>query len=380
MKPRVYLPGSKIGVMGGGQLGRMFAIAARRMGYRIHTFAPDEDTPAGQLADVEITASYEDEEAVRRFAKDIDVLTFEFENIPLKTIEWVAENCEVRPGGDVLHIAQHRLREKEFLSSAGFPLAPFHSVANRGELDQAIQKIGIPSVLKTASFGYDGKGQRKIFSREDVQGLDLDHGPFVLEQLVRFTKEISVVVARGADGRTEVFPVCENIHCDHILDRTLVPAGIDQKAAHSAQGLARSIAEKIGIIGVLAVEMFLTEDGSILINELAPRPHNSGHFSFDACVTSQFEQQLRAVCGLPLGSPDLLQPCAMANLLGDLWRDGEPDWLAVAAFPDVKIHLYGKSQPKPKRKIGHLLAFGDNAAQASARALEARAALTPRST
>jgi 5-(carboxyamino)imidazole ribonucleotide synthase len=376
MKPRVYLPGSKIGVMGGGQLGRMFAIAARRMGYRIHAFAPEEDTPTGQLADVEIAAAYEDEEAVRRFAKGVDVLTFEFENIPLQTIRWAMEHCEVRPGGDILHITQHRLREKEFLSRAGFPLPDFFPVRTREELESALSKIGLPCVLKTASFGYDGKGQRKITSLSDLDPVPFEEGPFVLEAYVSFAMEISVVVARGQDGGVETFPGCENIHRDHILDLSVVPARISDQAAAAARDLARDIATRIGLVGLLAVEMFLMEDGAILVNELAPRPHNSGHFSFDACVTSQFEQQLRAVCGLPLGSAALLRPCAMANLLGDLWAGSEPDWLAASAFPDVKIHLYGKSQPKQKRKMGHLLAYADTAGSAATRALQARQALT----
>jgi 5-(carboxyamino)imidazole ribonucleotide synthase len=375
MKPRVYLPGSKIGVMGGGQLGRMFAIAARRMGYRIHTFAPDEDTPAGQLADKEVSADYADEDAVRSFAGSVDVLTFEFENIPLQTIRWAGDHCEVRPGGDVLHISQHRLREKEFLSRAGFPLPAYHPVANSRELEEGIKKTGLPCILKTALFGYDGKGQRQIVSRDEVRGMDLNGEGFVLEAFVKFSKEISVVVARGADGQTDTFPVCENLHNDHILDMTVIPARIDSPAANAAQDLARRIAEEIGLVGVLAVEMFLMPDGAILVNELAPRPHNSGHFSFDACVTSQFEQQLRAVCGLPLGSSGLLRPCAMVNLLGDLWSHGEPDWLAAAAFQDVKIHLYGKAEPKPKRKMGHLLAFAADADSAVSLAAAVRQAL-----
>ncbi|MEI8341475.1 MAG: 5-(carboxyamino)imidazole ribonucleotide synthase [Verrucomicrobiota bacterium] len=376
MRPRVYLPGSKIGVMGGGQLGRMFAIAARRMGYRIHTFAPDEDTPAGQLADVEFHADYADETAVRNFAKHVDVLTFEFENIPLQTIRWAGEHCEVRPGGDVLHISQHRLREKDFLSAAGFPLPVYHPVASAADLEAGMETTGLPCILKTASFGYDGKGQRKIVTRDDAQGIDLNGEAFVLEAFVGFSKEISVVVARGADGQMETFPVCENIHRDHILDLTIVPARMNSRDANAAQNLARNLAEEIGLVGVLAVEMFLMPDGAILVNELAPRPHNSGHFSFDACVTSQFEQQLRAVCGLPLGSTDLFRPSAMANLLGDLWLNGEPNWHAASTFRDVKIHLYGKSKPKPKRKMGHLLAFGIDAESAASRVREARLSLS----
>jgi 5-(carboxyamino)imidazole ribonucleotide synthase len=378
--PRSFLPGSTIGVMGGGQLGRMFAIAARRMGYRVHTFSPDEDTPTGQLSDVEVAADYDDESAVRTFAKGVDVLTFEFENIPSQTVEWCAAHCVVRPAGRVLHICQHRLREKNFLASAGLPLPKFAPVSDLSELAAAIVEIGTPAVLKTAAFGYDGKGQRKL-ERADHLETDWERfggAPAVLEAWVPFEKEISVVIARGVDGATAAYPVCENQHSHHILDVTIVPANISAEVAERAQALAAQIAEALNIVGLLAVEMFLLPDGQILINELAPRPHNSGHFSFDASITSQFEQQLRAVCGLPLGSPELLRPAAMANLLGDLWADGEPDWRAAAALPEVKIHLYGKAEPRAGRKMGHLVAFGDTPQHAAERVREARAALTPR--
>ena len=376
---RVFLPGSTIGVMGGGQLGRMFAIAARRMGYRVHTFSPDEDTPTGQLADREVAARYDDAEAVRDFARGVDVLTFEFENIPVQTIGWAAEFCEVRPAGSVLQICQHRLREKEFLDQAGLPLPGFMQVGSAGELAAAVAELGLPAVLKTAAFGYDGKGQRKIMPGDNLMQA---WAPFagtsaVLEQFVGFEKEISVLVARGADGQTATYPVCENVHRHHILDVTMVPANISPDVESRARALAVGIAEKLGLVGLLAVEMFLRADGVILINELAPRPHNSGHFSFDASVTSQFEQQLRAVCGLPLGSTESLRPAAMVNLLGDLWAGGEPDWAAVLAMPDVKLHLYGKAGPRAGRKMGHLTAFGATTQQAAERALAAREALQP---
>ncbi|MDB6173590.1 MAG: phosphoribosylaminoimidazole carboxylase [Chthoniobacteraceae bacterium] len=376
---KIFLPGSTVGVMGGGQLGRMFAIAARKMGYRVHTFSPDEDTPTGQLADREVAARYEDAEAVRDFARGIDVLTFEFENVPVQSVEWAAECCVVRPAGRVLHLCQHRLREKEFLSGAGLPLPRFAHVSNIEEFKAAVEKIGTPSVLKTAAFGYDGKGQKKI-----EQGADLDAAwiPFegegaVLEQWVSFEKEISVIVARGIDGQMKTYPVCENAHRNHILDVTVVPAGVTVEVAARARHLAEIVAERLDLVGLLAVEMFLLPDGGLLINELAPRPHNSGHFSFDASITSQFEQQLRAVCGLPLGSTELLGPVAMANLLGDLWSDGEPDWCAAAAFPEVKIHLYGKSEARPGRKMGHLVGFGADTNEARERVCAAKKALTP---
>lgn len=376
-QPRTFLPGSTVGVMGGGQLGRMFAIAARRLGYRVHTFSPDEDTPTGQLADREVAARYDDAEAVRDFAHRVDVLTFEFENIPVESVEWAAEICAVRPAGRVLHICQHRLREKEFLAAAGLPLPQFARVMSEAELRAAVARIGAPSVLKTAAFGYDGKGQRKIEAGTDLAAIWQSYAgqPAVLEEWVTFEKEISVIVARGVDGATATYPVCENAHRNHILDVTIVPANIAPDIAGRACALAEKVAEKLELVGLLAVEMFLKGDGEILINELAPRPHNSGHFSFDACITSQFEQQLRAVCGLPLGSTELLRPVAMANLLGDLWSEGEPDWAAAAAFPEVKIHLYGKSDARPGRKMGHLVAFGRDTAEAERIVRAAREAL-----
>ena len=379
-EPKVFLPGSTIGVMGGGQLGRMFAIAARRMGYRVHTFSPDEDSPTGQLADREVAAPFDEEAAVRDFAQGVDVLTFEFENIPAQSIEWAAEHCVVRPSGSVLHICQNRLREKTFLAGAGIPVVPFAAVANESELEVAIRALGLPAVLKSAAFGYDGKGQYRIDSADDAAAAWRACGAqsAVLEAWVSFEKEISVIIARGSDGATATFPVSENIHAHHILDLTLVPARITRAVADRACALAAHIATELDLVGVLAVEMFLAGDGTLLVNELAPRPHNSGHFSFDACITSQFEQQLRAVCGLPLGSTRLLRPSAMANLLGDLWTLGEPDWRAAAAFPFVKLHLYGKGTAKPGRKMGHLVGLGDDVEEALAMVRAARAALSPR--
>ena len=378
---RTILPGATLGVMGSGQLGRMFAIAARRMGYRVHTFSPDSDTPAGQVSDYETAAAYDDEAAVREFAQSVAVLTFEFENVPSRTIEWAAAHCPVRPSGKVLHICQHRLREKEFLAGAGIPVAPFRKIESAAQLTAAAAEIGLPSVLKTAAFGYDGKGQRKLRQGDDLAAAwqPFEGQPAVLEKFITFEREISVIVARGLDGAMTTWPVCENEHANHILDVTLCPARLSALVADRAAELARSIALALEFTGVLAVEMFLMRDGAIFVNELAPRPHNSGHFSFDASVTSQFEQQVRAVCGMPLGSTESLRPSAMANLLGDEWSNGEPDWAAAAAFPDVKIHLYGKATAKPGRKMGHLTAFGATAEEAAATVRAARLALTLRS-
>jgi 5-(carboxyamino)imidazole ribonucleotide synthase len=372
--PSVILPGSTIGLMGSGQLGRMFALEARKMGYRVHTFSPERDTPTGQVADKEVCAPYLNEAAVRAFASGVDVLTFEFENVPVQSIAWAAEHCAVRPAGSVLHTCQHRLREKEFLRQAGLPIADFAPVASEAELRAGTLQTGLPAVLKTAAFGYDGKGQKLLRPDADLAAawLDFEGQPAVLEAWVPFEKEISVLVARGATGQTRTYPVCENIHSHHILDVTLAPAPLPDSVAESAAALAIRAAEALELVGVLAVEMFLLPGGTILINELAPRPHNSGHFSFDASVTSQFEQQLRAVCGLPLGSTESLRPAAMANLLGDLWAHGEPDWIAAAALPEVKIHLYGKTKPRPGRKMGHLVAYGSTVQAAAELVREAR--------
>ncbi len=373
----VFFPGSTIGVMGSGQLGRMLAIAGRRMGYRIHTFSPEKDTPTGQVADLEVSASYADEAAVRAFAKGVDVITFEFENIPVESVHWAAEHCVVRPAGSVLHICQHRLREKEFLRGGGFPVANFEAIETESQLRNAVEKIGVPSVLKTAAFGYDGKGQRKLLPSADLGEVwaSMQGQKSVLEAWVPFEREISVIVARGVDGQTATYPVCENVHTNHILDVTMVPARIPLEVTSAAESLAVKVAHAIGLVGVLAVELFLLPSGEIVINELAPRPHNSGHFSFDACVTSQFEQQLRAVCGLPLGSTELLRPVAMANLLGDVWAKGEPDWLSVSSMAEIKLHLYGKAEARPGRKMGHLVAFGGTADLAAESVRKARAVL-----
>ena len=377
MSDAKFLPGSTIGVMGGGQLGRMFAIAARRMGYIVQVFTPEEETPAGQFADLTRIADYNNEAAVRRFANEVDVITFEFENIPIQTVEWCEEDCVVRPAGSILHIAQNRLREKEFLSSAGIPIAPFRVVRNAFELANAIEQVGRPAILKTAAFGYDGKGQQMINAREDFdeiwQASSADE--MVLEGAIDFEKEISVIVARRSDGATKTFPVSENIHRDHVLDITVVPARVPENVERDAAKLACDIAEKLELIGLLGVEMFLKKSGEILVNELAPRPHNSGHWTIEGCVTSQFEQQVRAVCGLSLGSTEILRPTAMANLLGAIWQKGAPDWSKALEIEGVHLHLYGKSEPRPRRKMGHLTALAKTADDAIARVSDARAAL-----
>jgi 5-(carboxyamino)imidazole ribonucleotide synthase len=371
------LPGSVIGVLGSGQLGRMFAIAARRMGYRVHTFSPESDTPTGQVADVEIGASYDDLDAVRSFARAVKVVTFEFENVPAATAQAAAECAPVRPSGSVLHTTQNRLREKSFLASHSFPVTPFRAVNSIDDLTAGLAEFGYPAVLKTAGFGYDGKGQTKInSSNQAAAALQAGGGrELILESFVDFDAELSVVAARGIDGSFEHWGVIENIHHNHVLDLSIAPAKVSSAVRAEATEIARAVLERLDVVGVLCVEFFLTTKGGLLINELAPRPHNSGHLTFDACVTSQFEQQLRAVCGLPLGSTELLRPAAMANLLGDLWEEGEPNWVAAAAFPEVKLHLYGKLAPKPGRKMGHLTAMAETPDEAAGLVRAARQAL-----
>jgi 5-(carboxyamino)imidazole ribonucleotide synthase len=373
----MILPGATVGVLGSGQLGRMFAIAARRMGYRVHTFSPDYDTPTGQVADKEVAAPYDDLDAVRDFARGVAVVTFEFENVPAATAETAAQHAEVRPAGTVLHTTQNRLREKGFLARAGFPVAPFAPVRSAEELKTALAEIGCPAVLKTADWGYDGKGQAKISRPEEADSAwtTLGTREAILEAFVDFEREVSVVAARGLDGTFASFGLFANDHRNHILDVTVSPAPVSPKVEREALEIARGILEGLEVVGVLCVEMFLTRDGRLLVNELAPRPHNSGHLTFDACVTSQFEQQLRAICGLPLGSTELLRPAAMANLLGDVWSAGEPDWAAACRFPEVKLHLYGKAAARPGRKMGHLTALASTPEEARRIVLAAREAL-----
>ena len=374
---RVIAPGAALGVLGGGQLGRMFAIAARRMGYRVHTFSPDDDSPAGQVADLEVTATYEDLEALRTFARGVEVVTFEFENVPIEAIDAVEALAPVRPSGVALHTAQQRAREKTFLADRGVPTAPFAAAATLDELWDAVARVGTPAVIKTAAFGYDGKGQHKVATPADVEHIwtAIGHQPAVVEKFINLQAEISIVAARGVDGEMAAFPPFENRHRNHILDLTTVPAAVPPAVGTRAVEITRTILEELQYVGVLCVEFFVSTDGELLVNELAPRPHNSGHLTFDAATTSQFEQQVRAICGLPLGAPDIPRPAAMANLLGDLWVDGEPNWAAACRFTDVKLHLYGKSSPRPGRKMGHLTAVGKTVQDAQERVIAARDAL-----
>jgi len=368
------LPGSVVGVLGSGQLGRMFAIAARQMGYRVHTFSPETDTPTGQVADVEITASYQDLEAIGAFARGVNVVTFEFENVPAAAVEAAARLAPVRPSGSVLEVTQHRFREKTFLSRNGFPTAPFLPVKTLADLGSALGQIGCPAVLKTAGSGYDGKGQAKIMTTADAESAFAATGnqEKILEGFIDFELEFSVVAARGIDGAFSHWGLIENSHRKHVLDLSFAPARVPKETARNAIAMANDLLEVLDVVGVLCIEFFLTREHGIMINEVAPRPHNSGHLTINASRTSQFEQQLRAVCGLPLGSTEFLSAAGMANLLGDLWQGGEPNWAAACTCPDVKLHLYGKEDPRPGRKMGHLTALAPVAETAVERVLHAR--------
>jgi 5-(carboxyamino)imidazole ribonucleotide synthase len=371
---RIVLPGATIGVLGSGQLGRMLALDARRMGYRVHTLSPDIDTPTGQVADLEVNAEYDDLDAIRAFARGVEVVTFEFENVATDAADAAAEVVPVRPSGSALHITQQRAREKAFLADRGYPVTPFARAQSLDELAIGLGSVGLPAIVKTAAFGYDGKGQHRIDRIEDgerVWGL-IGRQEAVIERLVEFTHEISVVAARGLDGEFAHYGAVENVHRNHILDLTVAPARIPARIAGEAVDLAHRLVDDLEYVGVLCVELFVTADGRLLVNEIAPRPHNSGHFTIDACVTSQFEQQVRAVCGLSLGDTAQVKPAAMVNLLGDLWINGEPDWAAALAMRDVKLHLYGKGEARAGRKMGHITALGDTVDEAAAKALAAR--------
>lgn len=373
----MILPGKTIGVLGGGQLGRMLGQAAQTLGYRVHVFEPQASCPAGAVANYEVNASYEDENALTQFARNCDVITYEFENIPAAPLATLAGGAPLHPRAEVLHLCQNRQREKAWLRANGFPHVAYAEALD-GDIAPAVATVGQPAVVKTADFGYDGKGQMKISDTNDLEKavLIFRGRRCVVERWVEFTSEVSVIVARSATGETRAFPVAENIHTHHILDFSIVPARVDAAVAHAGERLATAIAEKLGVVGLLAVEMFVTKSGDVLVNELAPRPHNSGHWSIDGCETSQFEQHVRAVCGLPLGAVEIRQPTVMVNILGDAWRwrdgrvAGDPAWDAVLRAPGAKLHLYGKAEPRMGRKMGHFTVRDANIETALARAEE----------
>ncbi len=374
----MILPGGTIGVLGSGQLGRMLAIAARQMGYRVHVYSPSEATPTGQVADREFVGGYTDLEKVREFAASVDVVTYEFENVPEATATACAEIVAVRPNPYTLQVAQNRILEKTTLAAAGLPVTPFRPIRSLHDLEAAVAELGRPSVLKSAESGYDGKGQVKIYAETDLASAYAEIGNVeaVLEQFVAFEREVSVVGARGTDGTFVHYGVIENEHVDHILDMSIAPQTLP--VSEQAIEIARGVFETLDVVGTLCVEFFVTEDNSVLINEIAPRPHNSGHLTIDGCVTNQFEQQLRAICGLPLGSTRFHAPTVMVNLLGDLWENGEPNWGAALAFAGVHLHLYGKGEARIGRKMGHLTAVANSIENAKSIALNARNALVTR--
>lgn len=372
-------PGSTLGILGGGQLGRMFALAARAMGYRVHVFVPEEDSPTGQVADHATVAAYDDLAALERFAQQVDAITFEFENIPSSVTNLLETIRPVRPGGALLHRTQHRLREKTALAEAGAPTVAFRGVRDLASLEGAIEDLGTPVILKTAAWGYDGKGQARIDAPSEAATAwtTIGQQEAILEAVAPFEREISVVGARGAGGEIELFEPTENEHRNHILDVSTVPARGSDTTLRAAREITRALLEAWDVVGVLCVEMFAMPDGTLVVNEIAPRPHNSGHLTIDAYSASQFEQQVRAVAGLPLARPRRYGAAAMANLLGDLWQDGEPNWAAALA-EGASLHLYGKKSPRPGRKMGHLTVVADSVDDARERAIRARERLTLR--
>jgi 5-(carboxyamino)imidazole ribonucleotide synthase len=379
--PTVFPPGSSLGIVGGGQLGRMLAREARRKGYRVVVFTDEyPPSPAGQLATREINAAYYDPEALSSFVSDVDVVTMEFENIPAPFLAALEQRRPIFPSRHALETTQNREREKTFLRAHGLPCADFRVVDSADSLAAAVADLGAPCVLKTAAFGYDGKGQVKLTdAAADWEAVWSAFGAArgVVEAWVDFACEVSVVAARGQDGAFVPFACVENQHAHHILDVTIAPARVAPAVAAEAVRLARAVAEALDYVGVLAVELFVLPDGRVLVNEIAPRPHNSGHYTIDACVTNQFEQQLRAVTGLPLGDPTQHTPAVMVNLLGDVWpgETESPDWTPVLRHPRAKLHLYGKRRALPKRKMGHFTVLGDTATQALVEALAIKAEL-----
>jgi 5-(carboxyamino)imidazole ribonucleotide synthase len=373
------VPPATIGMLGGGQLGRYALMAARTMGYRTIVLDPDRSAPAGVVADRHLVAEYDDDAALRQLADAADVVTTEFENPPAESIQWLDRRTRVAPAPSAVGIAQDRIKEKAFLVEQGLPVGEY-AVVDGALVDDVTRSpdVDFPAILKTARMGYDGKGQARVADESAMRvAWQLMGGvPCVLEQALQLDTELSVVVARTAGGSFAAYPVAQNTHVDGILDCTVVPAAVPRQLADRAVGLAMAIADALGYVGVLAVEMFVV-DGELLVNELAPRPHNSGHWTLDVSLTSQFAQQVRAVCGLPLGDTSMSRPAAaMVNLLGDLWSEGEPDWRAALEHPNVALHLYGKAGARPGRKMGHITAWADTIRQAELLARNARAALT----
>ncbi|MCS6797864.1 MAG: 5-(carboxyamino)imidazole ribonucleotide synthase [Myxococcota bacterium] len=356
------LPGATLGILGGGQLARMMALEARRMGYRVRVLDPDPHGPAASVADGCVAGAFDDAEAAIRLATTVDVVTLDTEHVPAEVLERVQCIVPLRPSASVLRTVQDRLEQRRFLDRLGVPQTPWAPVDDAASLHAAAAAVGTPLVLKTRRAGYDGKGQ--AFASDPSQLLEawdrIGRAPAVAERFVRFEREVSVLLARHPDGALAFYPLVENAHRRHILHASRVPAVVPAGIEEQARRIAARIAEALDHVGVMAVEMFLTREGGLLVNEIAPRTHNSGHYTLGACATSQFEQHVRAVCGLPLGDPALLSPAIMLNLLGELWRDGPPDWTAVLRHPRARLHLYGKRDARPGRKMGHVLVIDDD--------------------
>ena len=371
-------PGSTIGIIGGGQLGRMLAIAARQMDYKTVVLDPDSNCPAGQVADRVIRSDYSDLKASSELAALADVVTYEFENVDADSVSSAEKHKPVRPSSSVLRTTQNRLHEKKALLQAGIPVANFCKVDSLRDLEDAASVLGYPMVLKTATEGYDGKGQSIIDGERDLaisyDQLSARNVDLIVEQFVSFKAEVSTICARTIDGMTATFDPAENIHRNHILDTSIVPARIDESVTDKARIIATDIAEKLDVIGLIAVEMFVTQENDILVNELAPRPHNSGHYTMDGCDTSQFEQLVRILAGMPITLPKLHSPTVMVNLLGEIWEDtdGNPDWQRALELPGVSLHLYGKSAARVGRKMGHINVVAETVEEALYIAVEAR--------
>jgi 5-(carboxyamino)imidazole ribonucleotide synthase len=373
----VILPGATLGVLGGGQLGRMFTMRARTMGYRVIVLDPDPESPAGAVANQQIRTAYDDLSGLAELSRLCAAVTTEFENVPAVALEQLTQSAVVRPPTAAVATAQDRIAEKTFFQSHGLATARFQPVHNPVELETALTQVPLPALLKTSRLGYDGKGQVPV--TDAASGRDaferLGRVPCVLEERLELECELSVILARGADGDQVAFPVAENRHSQGILETSVVPARVSEETKRQAQTLALSLASALDYAGVLGVELFVVHGGRLLLNEMAPRPHNTGHYTLDACSVDQFELQLRTLCGLPLVQPWLLSPVAMINLLGDLWAGGEPRWEEALRRPGVRLHLYGKTQARPGRKMGHLNCLAADAERALALALESREAL-----
>jgi len=367
------LPGATLGILGGGQLGRMFTIAARTMGYKVMVLDPDPQSPAGQMADVHLQADYTDHGALRKMGEACAAVTTEFENVPAASLIELARTCRVAPNAEAVAIVQDRSREKTWLADNGFAAAPFALINNADDLDAAAQLTGFPAILKVSRFGYDGKGQFRVDSVAELKAAfaGLKGIPCVLEGFVKLECEVSVVLARDDAGHCAIFPVAENRHENGILDVSIVPARITGELAQQARDMACDIAGKLAYAGVMAVEFFVA-DGRLMVNEIAPRPHNSGHYTLDACVTNQFEQQVRSLAGLPLGDARLMSPVVMVNILGDRWQNGGPHWDALLAHPNIKLYMYGKEAARPGRKMGHFNVLDEDLANALVLAEEMR--------